>query len=86
MELIGKIKLIEATQEVGQNNFKIRNIRIETDGQYPQVIPFQFTQDKTNELDNFSIGQFVKITFNLEGREYQDKCFLTARAWKIERL
>ncbi len=91
MEIIGKIKLIKATETIGTNGFKKRDIIITTDEQYPQVISIQFVQDKCAILDNYQIGQDVKIDFDLRGREWvnpqgKTKYFNTIQGWKIEPL
>ncbi len=91
MEIIGKIKLIKDTETIGINGFKKRDIIITTDEQYPQVISIQFVQDKCAVLDNYQIGQDVKIDFDLRGREWvnlqgETKYFNTIQGWKIEQL
>ena len=89
MEIQGRIKTIFATETVGQNGFQKRDVVITTDGQYPQDIIIQFTQNNCALLDNLQIGQIVKIHFNLQGREWTSpqgevKYFNTVVGWKIE--
>jgi hypothetical protein len=89
MEIQGQIKLIFATETVGQNGFQKRDLVITTDGQYPQDIIIQFAQGNCALLDNLRIGQIVKIHFNLQGREWISqqgdiKYFNTVAGWKIE--
>ena len=89
MEIQGQIKLIFATETVGQNGFQKRDLVITTDGQYPQDIIIQFAQGNCALLDNLRIGQIVKIHFNLQGREWISqqgdiKYFNTVVGWKIE--
>ena len=89
MEIQGQIKLIFATETVGQNGFQKRDLVITTDGQYPQDIIIQFAQGNCALLDNLRIGQIVKIHFNLQGREWISqqgdiKYFNTIVGWKIE--
>lgn len=89
MEIQGRIKTIFATETVGQNGFQKRDVVITTDGQYPQDIIIQFTQNNCALLDNLLIGQIVKIHFNLQGREWTSpqgevKYFNTVVGWKIE--
>ena len=89
MEIQGRIKIIFATETVGQNGFQKRDVVITTDGQYPQDIIIQFAQGNCAVLDRFQVGQMVKIHFNLQGREWTNpqgevKYFNTVVGWKIE--
>ena len=89
MEIQGRIKVIFATESVGQNGFQKRDVVITTDGQYPQDIIIQFAQGNCAVLDRFQVGQIVKIHFNLQGREWTSpqgevKYFNTVVGWKIE--
>lgn len=89
MEIQGRIKVIFATETVGQNGFQKRDLVITTDEQYPQDIIIQFTQSKCELLDTLQVGQRVKVHFNLQGREWTSpqgevKYFNTVLGWKIE--
>ena len=70
MEIQGRIIKISPTQTVGQNGFQRRDVVISTEEQYPQYIPFDFVQEKCVLLDNFQVGQLVRISFNIRGREW----------------
>lgn len=65
-------------------------ITTDTETQYPQLITFQFTQDKCALLDSYNEGDSVKISFNLRGREWNGpqgvKYFNTLEAWRIEKF
>ena len=91
MEVQGKIKLIGETQEFGSNGFRKREIVVTTAEQYPQSIMVEFVQDKTDLLNNFSVGQDVKISINLRGREWTNpqgevKYFNSIQGWRIEKI
>lgn len=88
MEVQGKIKLIGETQEFGSNGFRKREVVVTTEEQYPQDILVEFVQDKCDILNNFSVGQNVKIGINLRGREWvnpqgETKYFNSIQGWKI---
>ena len=70
MEIQGKIKLIGETQTVGSNGFRKRELVVTTEEQYPQHLSVDFVQDKTDLLNNFQVGQQVKVGINLRGREW----------------
>ncbi len=90
MELQGTIKMIDDTKTFGNNGFRKREVVVTTDEQYPQHILVEFVQDKTELLNNFKVGQLVKISLNLKGREWinpqgETKYFNSIQGWRIER-
>lgn len=64
--------------------FQTREFVIKQEGDYPQVIKFQLTQDRCDLLQNFKEGQKVKVHFDLRGREWNEKFFTNLNAWRIE--
>ena len=91
MEITGKIKKIRETQTFGAKGFRKREFIVETDDKYPQFIPVEFVQDKVDLLDKFSVGQFIKVGVNVQGREWinpegDEKYFLSLQGWKINLL
>lgn len=91
MEVEGKIKLITDTKEYGSNGFRKREVVVTTEEQYPQHILIEFVQDKTDVLDQYKVGQRVKISINLRGREWvspqgETKYFNSLNGWRIENL
>tara|TARA_R110000772_G_scaffold137966_1_gene246917 strand:- start:157 stop:492 length:336 start_codon:yes stop_codon:yes gene_type:complete len=86
MEVNGLILVIGQTQEVGTNGFQKRLLVVETQEQYKQKIPMDFVQDKVSLLDNFSVGESVKVGINLRGNEYNGKYYLNAQGWRIEKV
>lgn len=91
MEVTGKIKMVGDTQTFGTNGFRKREIVVTTDEQYPQHIMVEFVQDKTDLLNNFQVGQNVKVSINLRGREWvnpqgETKYFNSIQGWRIESL
>ncbi len=91
MEVQGKIKLIGETQTVGSNGFRKRELVVTTEEQYPQHLSIDFVQDKTDLLNNFQVGQTVKVGINLRGREWispqgETKHFNSIQGWRIDIL
>ncbi|WP_397444578.1 DUF3127 domain-containing protein [Polaribacter sp. R77954] len=91
MEVIGKIKLIGEVQTFGSNGFRKREMVVTTDEQYPQMIMIEFIQDKTDLLNSYKVGQDVKVSINLRGREWinpqgEAKYFNSVQGWRIESL
>ena len=54
------------------------------DGNYPQFIKFQLTQDRCDIIDSYKAGDQVKVHFSLRGREWNEKYFTNLNAWRIE--
>lgn len=91
MEVQGKIKMIGETQSFGSSGFRKREVVVTTEEQYPQHLMVEFVQDKTDLLNNYQVGQNVKININLRGREWvnpqgETKYFNSIQGWRIENL
>lgn len=91
MELQGKIKLIDETKTYGNNGFRKREMVITTEEQYPQIIMIEFVQDKTDLLNAYKVGQDVKVSINVRGREWvnpqgETKYFNSIQGWRIENV
>lgn len=91
MELQGKIKMIDETKTYGNNGFRKRELVITTEEQYPQHILIEFVQDKTDLLNSYKVGQDVKVSINVRGREWvnpqgETKYFNSIQGWRIENL
>lgn len=91
MEVIGKIKIIGDVQTFGSNGFRKRELILTTDEQYPQMLSIEFIQDKVDLLNSFQVGQDVKVSINLRGREWinpqgEAKYFNSIQGWRLESL
>lgn len=91
MELSGKLKL-KYEEQVVSSKFKKRDFVLSTDlsTPYPNHILIQLTQDKCGMLDNFNIGDELKVQINISGKEWSGaqgiKYFNTISAWRIEKI
>ena len=89
MEVSGKVKVVGGEQQVSPT-FKKRELVVTTDEQYPQSIMIEFVQDKCDLLNNVTIGEDVKVSINLGGREWvnpqgETKYFNSIKGWRIEK-
>jgi hypothetical protein len=89
MEVTGKIKVVNPEQQISAA-FKKRELVVTTEEQYPQHIMIEFTQDKCDLLNNYSVGETVKVGINLRGREWvspqgETKYFNSVQGWRIEK-
>jgi hypothetical protein len=89
-EFSGKLKVKGNTQVVS-DKFSKRDFVIATEEQYPQFVSLQLTQDKCALLDAYNLGEELKLSVNLRGREWTApdgtvKYFNTLDVWRIERM
>ena len=84
MQVQGNIYKIGET-ETFPSGFTKRLLVVESEGEYPQKIPMEFVKEKTSILDNYKVGDKVTVDINLRGNEYQEKFYLSAQGWKIEK-
>ena len=89
MEITGKIKKIDEPKTFGASGFRKREMVITTNEQYPQPLMVEFVQDKCDLLNNYQVGQDVKISINLRGREWinpqgEAVYFNSIQGWRIE--
>lgn len=90
MEVSGKVKVVSAEIQVSAT-FRKRELVVTTDEQYPQHIMIEFTQDKSDLLNNVAVGDAVKVSINLGGREWvnpqgETKYFNSIRGWRVEKI
>ena len=92
MELVGKI---EEIRELSQRTatFSVREFVLEVENQnnsqWNEHILMQTTNNNCALLDNFSVGQTVKVQFDIRGRRWKgndgtERVFNTLSAWRIE--
>ena len=90
VEVLGRIKLLGEIKTYGDNGFRKREVVITTEEQYPQHLLIEFIQDRCELLDSFKVGENVKISINLRGREWENpegeiKYFNSIHGWRIEK-
>ena len=76
MEISGKVTKIFDTQTFS-SGFKKREVIVTTQEQYPQPLSIEFLQDKTDLADQINVGDDVKVSINLRGREWTSADILT---------
>ena len=84
-------KLIEKYQTTKINDsFRKREFVVEyvENPQYPELLKFDLIQDRCDLLEEFNIGDTLKVEFNLKGRKWtdpsgNDKYFNTLQAWRL---
>ncbi|MDZ7825785.1 MAG: DUF3127 domain-containing protein [Gammaproteobacteria bacterium] len=88
----GTLRAILDTEQVN-DSFRKREFAVEIeDGKYPQTIKFQTVQDRTEMLDDYRVGQPVRVHFDLRGREFTRKrdgttdWWVNLDCWRLEAL
>jgi hypothetical protein len=83
-------KLIKVMEQVtgesrnGGNGWVKQEFVIETFDQYPKKICCSVWGDKTDQLRRFQPGDDVKVSINIESREYNERWYTEVRAWKLD--
>ena len=87
LDITGKIIQImpttTGTSKAGKDWVK-QEFVLETQETYPKKICIGVMGDKTQELKKFATGNEVKVSLNLESREYNGKWYTNVNAWRIE--
>jgi hypothetical protein len=85
MQFTAKLtQLLPIQTGTGKNGeWKKQDIIVETDGQYPKKVCISVWGDKIN-VGQLQIGNVLKIDFDIESREYNNKWYTDIKAWKIE--
>ena len=91
IETNGKLHTIFETKQMSER-FSKREFVVEMSDnpKYPQVVLFQLSGDRCQQLDGFQVGDQIRIEFSLRGREWRSpqgdvKYFNSLDVWKIER-
>ncbi|MDD2419081.1 MAG: DUF3127 domain-containing protein [Bacteroidia bacterium] len=83
--LIQKLPVQSGTSARG--DWQKQEFVIETNDTYPKKVCFNvWGQEKVEDLTKYAEGEVVKISFNVESREFNSRWYTDLRAWKIEKL
>jgi len=92
LEATGRIHVLLDTQQVTER-FRKREFVVELgdNPRYPQYVLFQLTGDRCESLDDFKVGEQVRVEFSLRGREWKSpkgetKFFNSLDVWTLQRL
>ena len=86
MEVIGKIihvlPLQSGTSQAG-NQWKKQEYVLETEDAYPKKVCFDFFGDRVDQFP-LAIGDRVRLNFDIESREFNERWYTDIRAWRAE--
>lgn len=87
MEVTGKIIValpeVSGTSKAG-NQWKKREYVLETLDNYPSKIMFDFFGERADQYP-LSVGDEIKLSFDIESREYNGRWYTSIRGWKAEK-
>jgi single-strand DNA-binding protein len=88
-DVVGKLHVAGETKQVSERFSKREFVLEVADGKYPQFVSFQLTGDRVSALDDHQVGDQIRVTFNLRGREWKNpqgevKYFNSLDVWKLE--
>lgn len=88
MEVEGKVILFigerSGVSKAG-NNWKTKEYVLETKENFPRKIAFDFFGERADQFP-LNVGDEIKLSFDIESREYQGRWFTSIRGWKAEKL
>lgn len=90
MEIEGRIihalQKQEGTSSRTGNHWASQEYVIETHDQYPRKCCFRvFGEDRINAM-NIQVGEELRVSFDVDAREYQGRWYNTLTAWKVDRI
>jgi hypothetical protein len=86
LEITGKLLQImeEISGEGPRGRWQKQEFLVETtQDKFPRKICFSLWGERIAQLKNLKPGTEVKVSFNLESREFQGRWFTDARAWQV---
>ena len=85
-ELTGKVLQVLPEQTgTGRNGqWSRQDFIVETQEQYPKKVWFSAWGEKVSQLKSFKADDTVKVSFNIESREFNGRWYTDLRVWKIE--
>ncbi|MFA6676573.1 MAG: DUF3127 domain-containing protein [Bacteroidales bacterium] len=87
LEIVGKLDMKLPVQSGNSNRgpWKKQDFIIETPGQYPKKVCINvWGEDKVKDLEAFKEGDILKVSINIESREYNGRWYTDIKAWRIE--
>lgn len=88
MEIEGKIIValpeVTGVAKATGNPWKKREYVLETQETYPRKVHFDFFGERADQFP-LAVGDVIKLSFDIESREYQGRWYTSIRGWKAEK-
>ena len=88
MEVIGKIIHVlqpQSGKSKAGKQWKKQEYVLETEDAYPKKICFDFFGDRVDQFP-LKINDRVRLSFDIESREYNGRWYTNIRGWKAEQV
>lgn len=84
----GKLVQVLAVQEgvSTRGAWKKQDFVMETTDQYPKKICVSCWNEKADEIQKFQPNDMLKVSINIESREYNSRWYTDIKAWRIEAM
>ena len=86
MEIQSTLKQIlplESGESKNGKQWQKQTIIVETQESYPKLIAIEVSEKAISRLQDYSIGQTITCSVNIESREYNGRWFTSVKCWKI---
>ena len=85
MELTGKLVAVLPEQTGNGKNgvWKKQDVVVETEGKFPKKVCVSIWGDKVDR-SLLQMGAQLRVSFDLESREFNGKWYTDVKAWKVE--
>lgn len=88
LEITGKVVKVLPEQSGKSsktgNDWKKGSFIIETESNFPKKVCFTAWGDLTSQVNSLQAGQNVKVSFDVESREFNERWYTDLKAWKID--
>ena len=91
-ETSGRLHVVSDTRQVTER-FRKREFVVELadNPRFPQFVQFELTGDRCDQLDDYKVGEEVRVEFSLRGREWKSpkgetKYFNSLDVWTLSRV
>lgn len=87
MEIEGKVIAVlgekTGTSKASGKPWIVREYVLETKDNFPKKVAFDFFGDKAEQY-KLSVGDEIRLSFDIESREYMGRWYTSIRGWKSE--
>lgn len=83
-ELTGTVKVIFDEQTFASGFNKREFVVTSEADKFPQDVKFECLKDKVDLVSKLNKGDKVKVSFDINGREWNEKYYVNLVAWRIE--
>ena len=87
-KLIEKFDVVQVSDKFKKREFVVEKEEMVGTSTFTDQIKFQLTQDRCGIVDEYNVGNEVKVSFNIRGRKWEKdgrvNYFTNLEAWRIE--